>query len=161
MLQSPLEFAEMDLFHSKVTRECPQIHLESSELWKHDGFACWRCFLPKQRNPCPRNWSRKRKSARWGAPSKQGDIRVICNHKKISRMKNGDIPMHFCWFWNSFCLPSCLFSSTFCAEYAVVTADFNPDKLRIFEQDFFITQPSYMSTPIFNGFWYSGAIWEE
>ena len=24
-------------------------------------------------------------------------------------------------------------------EYAVVTADFNPDKLRIFEKDFFIT----------------------
>ena len=59
----------------------------------------------------------------------------------IFRCISGGFETHFACF-----LPA----ST--VEYAVVTADFNPDKLRIFEQDFFITQPSYMSTLIFNGF---------
>ena len=63
----------------------------------------------------------------------------------IFRCISGDFETHFACFLACF-LPS----ST--VEYAVVTADFNPDKLRIFEQYFFITQPSYISTPTFNGF---------
>ena len=50
----------------------------------------------------------------------------------IFRCTSGGFETHFACFLACF-LPSSI------VEYAVVTADFNPDKLRIFEKDFFIT----------------------
>ena len=72
----------------------------------------------------------------------------------IFRCISGGFETHFACFLACF-LPS----ST--VEYAVVTADFNPDKLRIFERKIFTAEVSYMSIPTLNRFRCDGAVLEE